>query len=118
MTRNLRAAGWDLPDSAANFVWLETGVCTSALEECLRHDGVLVRAWEGEGLRITIGSAEENDRVLSTLARLVAEGVIDGEALDEHSLDTAGGRVDPPTAEGRLMGRTSSGRREDACPCR
>jgi histidinol-phosphate aminotransferase len=66
----LTAAGWSLQDSQANFVWLRAGDDTARVDAALREAGVLVRSWDGEGLRITIGSPHDNDRVLSVLVGL------------------------------------------------
>lgn len=64
----LRAAGWDLPDHRGNFVWLSTGGRTAEIALELERSGVVVRPFADEGIRVTIGSAEENDRFLSALA--------------------------------------------------
>lgn len=64
----LRAQGWSVPDSEANFVWLPTGARTAELAaDAVRHDLVL-RPFAGEGIRITVGLPEENDRVLAVAA--------------------------------------------------
>ena len=60
----LRAAGWQLVDSHANFVWLRTGIHTDAVSDVFTEHGVIARAFSGEGIRITIGAPDANDRVL------------------------------------------------------
>lgn len=60
----LRAQGWAVPDSQGNFVWLETGDRTTEVAVAAAAAGVLVRPFAGEGIRITVGSPEANDRVL------------------------------------------------------
>lgn len=64
----LRAAGWGLVDSFANFVWLRTGSRTPEIDAALREAGVVARAYGSEGLRVTIGSPEMNDRFLAAIA--------------------------------------------------
>jgi histidinol-phosphate aminotransferase len=54
----------EVPDTQANFVWLplrERSVEFAAV--CERH-GVIVRPFP-EGVRVTIGTAEENDQFLT-----------------------------------------------------
>ncbi|MHA6797943.1 histidinol-phosphate transaminase [Bounagaea algeriensis] len=60
----LRQAGYTVPESRANFVWLPLGERTEAFNEhCMQHR-VVVRAFQGDGARVTIGSAAENDAFL------------------------------------------------------
>lgn len=64
----LRAQGWSVPDSEANFVWLPTGARSVELAaDAVRH-GLVLRPFAGEGIRITVGLPEENDRVLAVTA--------------------------------------------------
>lgn len=64
----LRAQGWDVPESQANFVWLAVGERTIDLASDSRSHGLLVRPFAGEGIRITIGEPAANDRVLEVAA--------------------------------------------------
>lgn len=65
----LRQAGWDVPDSQANFVWLRAGEeLLEALVEAFDSSDVLVRAYAGDGVRITLADPTTNDRVLKVLA--------------------------------------------------
>lgn len=72
VTAELSAAGWALPDHQANFVWLALGERTDQIGVELERRGVVVRPFSGEGIRVTIGSPEENDRFLATLAEVAA----------------------------------------------
>jgi histidinol-phosphate aminotransferase len=63
----LRDAGWHVPDSQANFVWLDTADATGVAAR-LEANGLTVRPFPGEGLRISVGDAAANDRVLEVLA--------------------------------------------------
>ncbi|MFS8100846.1 histidinol-phosphate transaminase [Lentzea alba] len=61
----LLAMGFDVPETQANFVWLPLGERTAAFNEhCLAHK-VIVRAFVGEGARVTIGEPEENEAFLA-----------------------------------------------------
>ncbi|WP_026423800.1 histidinol-phosphate transaminase [Actinokineospora inagensis] len=58
-------AGYEVPVSEANFVWLPLGERTAEFNEhCLAHK-VVVRAFAGDGARVTIGTPEENDLFLA-----------------------------------------------------
>jgi histidinol-phosphate aminotransferase len=66
----LAATGWSFPNHQGNFVWLATGDRTDTIALDLERRGVVIRPFSGEGIRITIGSPDENDRFLSTLAEI------------------------------------------------
>ena len=66
----LRSAGWHIPDSEANFVWLATGAATESSSAACAEAGVVVRPFAGEGLRVTIGEPEANDIFLKVAADL------------------------------------------------
>ncbi|HEY3924274.1 MAG TPA: histidinol-phosphate transaminase [Acidothermaceae bacterium] len=66
----LRGAGWHIPDSEANFVWLATGSQTDSGAAACAEAGVVVRPFSGEGLRVTIGEPEANDIFLKVAAEL------------------------------------------------
>jgi len=65
----VRDLGWDAPDADGNFVWLPAGDQTGDLVASLGALGtpILVRPFAGEGVRITIGTPEENDALLAAL---------------------------------------------------
>jgi histidinol-phosphate aminotransferase len=60
----LRDAGYDVPDSQANFVWLPLGERSAEFAATCAEAGILVRPFAGEGVRVTIGLDRENDRLL------------------------------------------------------
>ena len=60
----LREAGWDVPESETNFVWLELGDDTVKFAAAAEAEGVSVRPFPGEGVRVTIGEREANDLFL------------------------------------------------------
>lgn len=63
----LRDRDWQVFDSFGNFVWLRTGAATTEIDAVLREHGVVARAFAGDGIRVTIGSPEMNDRFLSAI---------------------------------------------------
>jgi histidinol-phosphate aminotransferase len=68
LTTGLRTLGWWVPDSAANFVWLRMDdTASAAVVETLAAAGVLVRAYPGDGIRITVADAAATDRLLAAL---------------------------------------------------
>ncbi|MBU8865504.1 histidinol-phosphate transaminase [Paenarthrobacter aromaticivorans] len=56
--------GWDVVASDGNFLWLRTGEATHELEEIFTNAGVIVRAYPGDGIRISIGTVEANAKAL------------------------------------------------------
>ena len=65
----LRAAGWEVPDSQANFVWLQLGDDTTDFAAACEEAGVAVRPFAGDGARVSIGETEANDIFLDVAAR-------------------------------------------------
>jgi histidinol-phosphate aminotransferase len=66
----LRALGFTVPDAQGNFVWLPLGERTAAADDVFHEHGVVVRAFPGDGLRISIGEHESVARVLEAAAAL------------------------------------------------
>ncbi|UED85252.1 histidinol-phosphate transaminase [Streptomyces profundus] len=66
VTDELRAQGWTVPESQANFVWLRLGDATADFAAACETNGVTVRPFPGEGVRISIGEPEGNDELLRT----------------------------------------------------
>lgn len=62
--------GWKLPDAQANFVWIPVGETTTAISLELEKRGVVVRPFAGAGIRVTIGTVEQNDRFLTNFAEI------------------------------------------------
>lgn len=63
----LAADGWPTFPTEGNFVYLDVGDRTESLYLELERRGVVTRPFAGEGLRVTIGSPEENDRFVRAL---------------------------------------------------
>lgn len=63
--------------SQANFVWLNAGERAEALDEALKRESVIARCFAGEGVRVTVTTAEETDVLLRALDRaLPAVGLV------------------------------------------
>ncbi|MET9464312.1 histidinol-phosphate transaminase [Streptomyces sp. NPDC006544] len=68
VSAGLRAEGYEVPESHANFVWLRLGSRTSYFADACEAAGLMVRPFGDEGVRITIGTPDANDRLLKTAA--------------------------------------------------
>ena len=60
----LEAQGWKLPASEANFVWFPLGADSSDFTAACMEAGLIVRQYGDDGVRVTIGEVEANDRLL------------------------------------------------------
>jgi histidinol-phosphate aminotransferase len=64
VSAGLRDAGFDLPSSQANFVWLPLGPRTLDFVEQAADARIVVRPYGSDGVRVTVGAPEENDALL------------------------------------------------------
>ncbi|MBA8792741.1 histidinol-phosphate aminotransferase [Friedmanniella endophytica] len=68
----LRGLGWDVPEAQGNFFWLPTAAGTATWNDRFAAAGLTVRPFADggrwDGLRITVGETEANDRVLEVAA--------------------------------------------------
>jgi histidinol-phosphate aminotransferase len=75
LSEDLAKMGFRPVPSESNFVFFNVGPEAKAISEDLLHLGVIVRplGWMGfpEALRISVGTAEENDKCLSAIARVL-----------------------------------------------
>jgi len=60
----LRAAGFTVPPSQANFVWLPLAERTLDFSEQATNARIIVRPYGTDGVRVTIGAPDENDALL------------------------------------------------------
>ncbi|GAA0986366.1 histidinol-phosphate transaminase [Nocardiopsis tropica] len=60
----LREAGYDVPHTQSNFVWLPLGDDAARFTADAAEAGILVRGFVGEGVRVTVTIPEENDAFL------------------------------------------------------
>ncbi|GGL02903.1 histidinol-phosphate transaminase [Mangrovihabitans endophyticus] len=65
VTEGLRKLSVEVPDSQANFVWLPLGERSAEFGAACEGRGVIVRPFQPDGVRVTIGTPEENDAFLA-----------------------------------------------------
>ncbi|AGL21334.1 histidinol-phosphate transaminase [Actinoplanes sp. N902-109] len=75
VTDELRKLVPDVPTSQANFVWLPLGDRSAPFAAACEQRGVIVRPFQGDGVRVTIGTPEENDAFLAA-AELAAKSTV------------------------------------------
>jgi histidinol-phosphate aminotransferase len=78
LTRKLRSLGFDVPDSGSNFVLAQCKSCkASEIYEKLTRRNIFVRYFDylhlEDKLRITVGTPEQNDKLLSALKEILQE---------------------------------------------
>jgi histidinol-phosphate aminotransferase len=61
----LRAMGYAVPESQANFVWLVLGERTADFDRHCREHKIIIRAYPPDGVRITISTPPDNDTLLA-----------------------------------------------------
>ncbi|MDB1089745.1 histidinol-phosphate transaminase [Streptomyces sp. ACA25] len=57
--------GWQIPESQANFLWLPLGEEAAGFGRWCASQGIAVRTFPGEGVRVSIGSTEDDDAFLA-----------------------------------------------------
>jgi histidinol-phosphate aminotransferase len=67
LTAALRERGVPVEDSQANFVWLPLGEQALPVAAALEARAVITRPFAGEGIRVTVGTPEEDDVFLGAL---------------------------------------------------
>jgi histidinol-phosphate aminotransferase len=60
----LKDLGYPVPESQANFVWLDLGDAATDFAAEAIENRVVIRPFAGDGVRVTIGDPEENDLFL------------------------------------------------------
>jgi histidinol-phosphate aminotransferase len=82
LSEGLAKLGFRPVPSEANFVFIVVGPEAKAICDDLLHMGVIVRplGWMGfpEAMRISVGTAEENDKCLAAMARVILKRASDG----------------------------------------
>ena len=74
VTARLCELGYEFPSTYANFVWLPLGERTGEFVQLMAEHALSVRAFGTEGVRVSIGEVEANDRFLS-LCEVFAKGL-------------------------------------------
>lgn len=64
LDRGLRSIGLQPAQSQANFLWLRLGPESAAFAAACQEEGLSVRPFEGEGVRITVGEPSANEALL------------------------------------------------------
>jgi histidinol-phosphate aminotransferase len=62
----------EVPESQANFVWLPLGERAVEFAAACERAGVIVRPFAGDGVRVTVGTPEENDVFLAAAEAALA----------------------------------------------
>ena len=68
---DVRFDGAALPDTQANFVWLPLGARATQFAAFAAERGLVVRPFDGDGVRCTIAEPEANDRLVETVIAFV-----------------------------------------------
>lgn len=74
VTARLRELGYEFPGTYANFVWLPLGERAGDFVDLMNRNALSVRAFGSEGVRVSIGEVEANDRFLSLCKFFAQEG--------------------------------------------
>ncbi|WP_294658845.1 histidinol-phosphate transaminase [uncultured Rothia sp.] len=74
VTARLRELGYEFPSTYANFVWLPLGERTGEFVDLMNRNALSVRAFGSEGVRVSIGEVEANDRFLALCELFAQEG--------------------------------------------
>ena len=76
----LRARGLPVVPSQGNFVWLDVPDTAAELGRFSEAAGVVLRPFAGTGVRATVGTPEENDRLVAVLDRFREAAGVLGDA--------------------------------------
>ena len=68
----LRALGYEVPPSQGNFVWLATGSDSLRVAALFDAAGVLVRPFDGDGIRVTVTTPADCARVIEAARTALA----------------------------------------------
>lgn len=71
----LLAKGWDVPNGQGNFLWLRLSEDAGAFGRWCAGAGIAVRVFGGEGVRVSIGAAPDNDTFLTAANEWRAQAV-------------------------------------------
>lgn len=70
----LAEAGWQMTPSQANFVWFPLGERTADFVAACTEAGLSVRPYGTDGVRVTIGEPEANDRLIEVAREFLHAG--------------------------------------------
>jgi histidinol-phosphate aminotransferase len=83
VTAALRDAGYVVPPSQANFVWLPLAERTADFVERAADNRLLVRPYGSDGVRVTVASSEQNDAFLEFARRWITAGTTEHPEGDD-----------------------------------
>lgn len=69
--RALGEQGWNIPNPQGNFLWLPTGEQTTEVTDRLFDAGLVVRAFQPDGIRVSIGEEAAVEELLRIAADIV-----------------------------------------------
>jgi len=72
LRQGLLDLGYDVPPAQGNFVWLPTGADTMRVAQVFDDAGILTRPFDGDGIRITVTTGDDSDRVLAAARTALA----------------------------------------------
>ncbi len=83
LASGLREVGWDVPQAQGNFVWLPAGDRSLEVAAAFEAAGLIVRPFDGDGVRISVGEEESVEKVVQ-----IAESVVSvpPKEADERTL--------------------------------
>ncbi len=64
----LREQGWQVPEAQGNFLWLPLGDDAVPFAQACQARAITVRPFAGDGVRVSIGETEANDRFVAIAA--------------------------------------------------
>ena len=70
----LREQGWSVPDADGNFVWFPLGADSPRFVSAADEQGIVVRPYGDDGVRVTIGETGANDVLLRVAAAFLTTG--------------------------------------------
>lgn len=74
----LRERGLHIPDSSSNFVWIPTQLHAESLVAACLRQGVAVRAFSGEGVRITAGEEDASKAAITAVEKVIPDLLAEG----------------------------------------
>jgi histidinol-phosphate aminotransferase len=82
VTAALRDAGYTVPPSQANFVWLPLGDRTQEFATASANSRIIVRPYGNDGVRVTVAAPHENDAFLEFATRWIDLGDAENQIGD------------------------------------
>jgi len=61
--------GWTINANYANFIWIRLGDFTSEFAALCESEGITIRPFPGEGVRVTIAEPAASDRFIALAQR-------------------------------------------------